>query len=201
MKQTFIISLLLCTIFAVQAQVKLESGLLIGGGKSNPSTSLYPDFAVFYNDYAVKNKFHFSLGYRFRLKPVNSRFFYDLDLNVGIRSFNHEYSEKNESAQWQFYSGSDQTYAHAALALAANYKIYKGLSVGAGVEPRYYFYQSGDKLVNPAIDIPIVTKLAYNFRFIEVGLAYKPTVFKSLKVGGVKSLRFNDWEISLYIPF
>lgn len=201
MKKSFITFVLLFTIIAVHAQVKLETGLLIGGGKGNTSESLYNDFAVFFKDYNVKNKLHFSLGYRFRLKPVNSRFFYDLDLNAGIRSFNHNYYHQNNSQEWEYHSGSAQTYIYGSFAGTANYKIYKGLSVGLGLEPRYYFFQSGDKAKSPAIDIPIITKLAYNFRFIEVGFAYKPTVFKALEVGGVKSLRFNDWQLSLYIPF
>lgn len=204
MKKYFIIIMFLSLVYPLSAQIKLETGLIIGGGKGSISHKLHPEIIGF----TKKNmdyKADFALGYRFRLKPVNSSFFYDLDVNAGIKLWgNDEYKrDANAPGEWLHdpYSDSDCTHIYASFAGTANYRIYKGLSAGVGIEPRYYFYQSGIKMDSPAIDVPVLAKLSYNFRFIELGLTYKFGVFNTLKNSYMDSLKFNDWQLSIFIPF
>ncbi|MDL2247229.1 hypothetical protein LJC05_00670 [Bacteroides sp. OttesenSCG-928-J23] len=202
MKKFFLFSVLIFLSFSLSAQTGLETGIVIGGGKGNISTDLHPGFSEF-TQLDMTNKVHFVLGYRFRLKPVTSSFFFDLDLNAGIKLWGYEpYAKSVDSSGGRAHSpGPDCTYIYGSFAATANYLVYNGLSVGVGVEPRYYFYQSGSEMNTPAIDVPVLTKLSYNFRFIELGFTYKLGIFNTLKNSYINSLRFNDWQLSVFIPF
>lgn len=226
MKHFLFLSLIVCGALTAQAQVKLETGLLLNGGTGSMKTTLNlppTDRSLMYSDF--KNKAAFSIGYRFRLLPQKSRFFYDIDLNIGGRLWGYDYyapliEAPNNGGYYYSNTHSPSTKAvYASLGATAGYRIYKGLSVGAGIEPTYYFYQShsmsgesndgtGDSFYyvggndkKRAFDIPLVGRISYNLRFMEVSLAYKHGLMNVVKNSQIKSGKFSDWQLSLFFPF
>ncbi|GEM_PF-295691 len=225
MRHLILFSLIFFGTLTAQAQVKLESGLLLHGGTGSMKATLNPPPADrVYSHSDFKNKASFSVGYRFRLLPVNSRFFYDLDLNIGGRLWNYDYSaplneNSHEGYYWGITHNSSTKGLFASLGATVGYKLYKGLSIGAGIEPTYNFYQShgitgdsndgtgnswyyigGNDKKRP-FDVPLVGRVAYNFKFMEVGLSYKHGLFNTVKNDQIKSGKFSDWQLSLFIPF
>lgn len=226
MKHYLFFSLVICSFLTAQAQVKLETGLLLNGGTGNMKTTLNPapaDRQLMFSDF--KNKAAFSIGYRFRLLPQKSRFLYDIDLNVGGRLWGYDYyapllEAPGEGGYYYSSTHSPSTKAvYASLGATVGYRIYKGLSVGAGIEPTYYFYQShairgesndgtgesfyyvGGNDKKRAFDVPLVGRVSYNFGFMEVGLTYKRGLANVVKNPQIKSGKFSDWQLSLFFPF
>jgi hypothetical protein len=190
-----ILFVLLCTLFgfSAKAQVKLESGLLIGGGQGTASNINVLNEKV---QYATDYKFHLSLGYRFRIKPVNKKSFYDMDLAFGLKNFVIGYTEIFGPGSSSFFQDDDVRF-YTSLALSYNYTVWKNLSIGAGIEPSYYLTAQ-----NPnKFDVPLIGKLGYNFKFVEINLAYKYGFTDVLKSERLSSGKFRDWQITLYIPF
>lgn len=82
-----------------------------------------------------------------------------------------------------------------------NYPVYKGLSVGLGVEPTYYFVSYEKNDMKRPLDVPFVGKIAYNFKFMELGISYKHGLMNVVETKDFASGRFRDWQVSVWIPF
>lgn len=82
-----------------------------------------------------------------------------------------------------------------------NYKIWKGLSVGVGMEPTWYLdTKIADNTIGDALDFPVIVKAGYNFKIAEVSLSYKygfETLYKGVIV---KEAAPRDLRLSVFIP-
>ena len=77
--------LLLFVALTAHSQILKNSGIIVGVGKGFASYDLPGycsgvDSPLNHSSSHFKNKIALELGYRFRLEPNNSRFFYDIDL-------------------------------------------------------------------------------------------------------------------------
>lgn len=198
MKKLFCL-LFLFTSLSAYSQTLKSSGIIVGAGRGVTSYSLPQSVADVpvsidkANSY-FKSKLALELGYRFRLQPTKSRFFYNIDLLAGYNR--HEYGAN-------FMLGKNPTYAgpsgtrdvfSASVAGAVNYTIVKGLSVGIGVQPTYSF--SGAK----AFDIPLFATVAYDLKYVELAFSYKQGLLTNDKVNPFENLRLSQWQFSVYVP-
>lgn len=185
--------------FSAHSQGLKNSGFIINVGKGHVSYDLpYSVAGVPPNiDYAnshFKSKLALELGYRFRLQPVKSRFFYDIDLLMGYNRM--EYAVNYMPIGDTSYGGSSgkQNNYSFSVAGAVNYNIIKGLNVGIGVQPTYYFHQA------QFFDAPVFAKVGYDLKCVELALSYKQGLTKSYKVTPFKNSRLSQWEFSVYVP-
>jgi hypothetical protein len=204
MKKTLFIIALLYFFNIVDAQVQLKHGLLIGGGKGSISTKIDPSYTninghtVGYTDY--KYKANVSLGYRFRLNQTASpKTFLDIDVYAGTKSITDFvwFQMPVDGIPIDAYGSSGtRLFTNFSIAATYNYRIYKGLSAGIGIEP--IFYIGGDK---KSFDVPVVCKAGYDFKYFELSINCKYGLMNSIKDDYLKSGKFNDWQIQLFIPF
>lgn len=197
MKIKFLLSITVFIALSIQiyAQRQTKSGIVISMGSGSLKTNVNSSFQ---GNSEADYKSNFSIGYRFRIQPLTIYpLFLDLDANLGMKSWHSSYGislieppKYEASSQYYFVSASG----------TLNYPVYKGLSIGAGFEPTYYFRQSGE---NSSVNfgIPVVGKIAYNFKFLELGLSYKYGLINTIKTDYMDSGKFQDWQLSVWIPF
>jgi hypothetical protein len=209
MKQKFTFLLLALLSTTAFAQVKLKHGLLLGGGAGTVNYLKYTagddlwngerTFDGFFTDY----KYSGMLGYKFRIKPLNRKTFFDIDLIASTKRIDYSVSSKpvGEQPRDNFYIvDEDYTYNSASLALGYNYQTYKGLYVGAGIEPLYCYQRMGTMTFNK-FDMPVFVKIGYELKFIDISVSCKKGITDMLKDEYVKNGRINDLQIQMFIPF
>jgi hypothetical protein len=83
-----------------------------------------------------------------------------------------------------------------------NYKIWKGIRIGAGVEPTFYWNTKyWDNLKKTAFDVPLVVKAGYDFDFMEVSLSYKHGLSPIIEgVGHAFEAKTRDVQLSVFVP-
>ena len=221
MKKILLILALIVSGMSANAQLS-QHGLVLNGGtgfidskndKSSPYVREY------------EYKFGVSAGYLLRFKtPAPKSFHYDIGVNLGVKSwksttyfknggdyggggygsgydygydpnygygydgygYDYGYSDiYGNRTKWRFFTSIDGT---------VNYSIIKNLSVGLGVEPTYYFRYN-------KFDIPIVAKIAYNFKAIELGITGKYGLMNVLDAAYLKSLKLREIQMYVFIPF
>ena len=185
-----------------------QTGLLVGGGSGNFSFGeIKPRENKSLRD--VDYKLNGFVGYRFRLHPFTScKAFVDLDASVGVKSWDYLYRPilKQQPSDnpniGGLYTASSSAYAcFASLGGTINCPVYKGLSVGAGVEPVYYFAGYEKEDMKHPFDVPFVGKIAYNLKFMELGISYKHGLSNVIETKDFTSGKFRDWQVSVWIPF
>lgn len=185
--------------FSAHSQGLKNSGVIFNVGKGNVSYDLpqtiegVPSTVDYGNSY-LNSKLALELGYRFRLQPVKSRFFYDVELLMGYNRMEYavNYMPMGDTA----YGGSsgEQNNYSFSVAGAVNYTIVKGLNVGIGVQPTYNFHQA------QFFDAPVFAKVGYDFKCVELALSYKQGLTKSYKVTPFQNSRLSQWAFSVYVP-
>ena len=198
MKRILLFLFLTCSACLVTAQKQVKSGLLINGGSGtiNPEFKLPLEDGIKFTE--ADYKMNLSLGYRFRFLNSFSvpSVFIDWDSYIGMKSWNSKYRRsfleppaKEISTQYYFIS----------TGASLNYRLYKGLSLGVGLEPSFVFFQEGEDNTRK-FDAPLLGKLAYDFGFMEIGVNYKHGLTNMIKSDLINSGKFRDWQISIFIP-
>lgn len=206
-KTTLLFLFLLFLSLPVGAQT--QTGLLVGGGSGSFS---YGGIKARYENMTLRDvdyKLNGFVGYRFRLHPFTScKAFVDLDASVGVKSWDYLYrpilkQQPSDNPQvGGIYFLSSSAYAcFASLGGTINYPVYKGLSVGVGVEPVYYFAGYEKEDMKHPFDVPFVGKIAYNLKFMELGISYKHGLSNVIETKDFTSGKFRDWQVSVWIPF
>ncbi len=194
----FVILFLTVCGLSLPSQGQTKSGLIISTGSGSINVDINPSYLGNTTFSEIDYKSNFSVGYRFRFHSLEiSPLFLDLDANLGMKSWQSLYGQSRMEPP--AYEASSQ-YFYFSTSGTANYPIYKGLSIGLGIEPTYYFSQSGESSKN-AFDIPVVGKIAYNFKIVEVGFNYKYGLMNVIKTDHIDSGKFRDWQLSVWIPF
>ena len=205
MRNHLILLFAICFMFSFYSQSQIKSGLLFQGGSGAIKAVMEPTYLESIISYDIHYKSNFSIGYRFRIKQPGTSLFYNLDANLGtkswqttVRSLNPRNDPSNPYDNILSKEESTQFYL-ASLSATANYSIYKGLNAGVGLEPAFLIMQtrSNDKF----FDMPLVVKLAYDLGPVELGINYKYGLFDLIKTDDIKSGKFRDLQISLFIPF
>ena len=210
MKKTFLVFIFLVCVYGASAQFK--SGMIISGGKGSLSNMKLSDEIINKSEVPFwlsrDYKFNAALGYKFRFQPKTMRFFYDIDLHLGVRQIKFEYSnfhyQYNEdgSLNWdsdtETYGASvSESCYYFSINPSWNYRIIKGLHAGVGIEPTFYSIDF-DKF---KFDTPLTARIGYDFRFIDVAFIYKVGLFNTMDPDYLSSGRFDDWQIQVFIPF
>lgn len=212
-----LVLVLLLLIFPFLGYSQLKSGLTLNFGydnitnyKPNPNTEFGKIVTDEDGKLTVTDKTSFSLGYKFRLQQKEKPYFYDFDVNLGVKNWSSKIAETyiwpdafgELKAYDQDRYESSNNYCYLSLGASFNYKIWKGLYAGLGLEPTWYFYQSGEKsAIDPAIDLPLKGSIGYDFKFIGLAVSYRQGIFNVIDVTSIQKGKISDWQVSLYIPF
>lgn len=189
---------------------QLRKGILFGGGSwGNIDAKANPVAIGKYKNIDNSFKSSFMLGYRFRLQHFDMPAFLDLDAVVGLKNWESSYrngdqgyipdNKPGDESQMGSY-GAKSNYVYTGISATANYYVYKKLSLGVGVEPNVWISKMGEDN-SKTFDMPLVTKIGYDFKFIEVGLTYKHSFINSVKSSYLDSAKFNDLQVSIWVPF
>ena len=181
----------------VWSQILKSSGIIVKAGKGeiayNTPTHIDNMDTDIKNSY-IKGKAALEFGYRFRLQPNKSRFFYDIDASGGYSKY--EYAMNflpKENTQYTGSSGSNVLLSFSLTGMA-NYNIFKGLNIGLGVQPTVYIWEK------KFFDIPLLAKVSYDLKYVELGFSYKYGLTRNYKVPLFKDNRLSQWQFSIYIP-
>jgi hypothetical protein len=167
-----------------------------------------------------------SIGYRWRFKmPALKSFHFDADAKVGSSFYsrtkfpqgdppaeipngeenNYWYSDGYYYGYGGFYSnyGYFGNFSNHTISISgtANYSFVKNLSVGLGVEPTFYFQpnKEGIKLIS-YYDLPVVAKIAYNLKFLEIGIYGKYGFINEFETWTMRSGKIREIQLSAFIP-
>lgn len=160
-KRLTILLLLLSGWLVTYGQTGRSSGLTIYGGKDMvsydmvpPSAGLPPfDTGKTYFD----SRFSLGFGYRWRLKPIDSRWFFDLAIIAGYHRYKYglSYLSPDEHITYAGNTGVCNLLS-VSLSGSVGYYLYKGLNLSVGVESAYYFYDKD------FVNVPVFARLGYD---------------------------------------
>jgi len=207
-KNYFIIFFLFIGNLSIFSQTK--SGLIIAGGTGFLSNlkegKRLQEILDMGGTKKNQYKFNVAIGYKFRIEPQNRSHFFDIDLYAGLKRFNSEYSYfgqgTTDDGQIIFNQRSGKasgTYYYFAFNPNYNYKIYKNLHLGIGIEPTLYYADGEGKW---KFDIPPMLRLGYNFKYFDMAISYKMGLLNVMKSSrNFSSGNLNDIQLQLFIPF
>jgi len=203
-RKVWLICMLFIGVISLNAQL-YQHGLILNGGlgrvdsKSDRLGDRWDD---------IEYKVGLSLGYRLRFnKPEPQSFHYDLDINAGVKGARvanwnkiYEFPSEDGYASAVGYGGfsGGAGFHYASIGFTVNYSLIKNLSVGLGVEPAYHFKAAE---IRNSFDIPVVAKIAYNLKFVEVGITGKYGLVNVFEMDYLKSGKIREIQLSLFIPF
>ena len=198
MKKIPLILALIISGMSVNAQLS-QHGLVLNGGTG------FIDLTIDKSSPYVKEyryKYGVSAGYRLRFKtPAPKSFHYDVDVNLGMNALKSKtygiMIPKNDEAKptpSNGYITTTQPRFFTSIDGTVNYSIIENLSVGLGVEPTYYFRYN-------KFDTPIVAKVAYKFKTLELGVTGKYGFMNVLDAEYLKSLKLREIQMYVFIPF
>jgi len=218
-KKLFVLLFLFSALYGYS---QIKSGIVIGGGMGSISNVAFPDgpyigldgIAVANMQWSYKYKFDVSIGYRFRVEPQNKPFFYDIDVNVGLKRLNTAYTggffelPKPEDASNEVekeYGYSDGNFQHIYYSFSVNptwnYRIIRGLYAGAGIEPTLYAKEDTQSDEKWKFDLPLTAKIGYDLKFIDLSISYKHGLFDTMEHRYLNPAKFRNWQLSVFIPF
>ena len=178
---------LFISVMSVSAQLS-QHGLVLSGGIGRVDAKIEKSVADLEE---ISHKFGLSIGYKFRFNtPIPKKFHYDLDINVGSKQVRTLAGFTNELSSNTFTS----------IGGTANYSLIKNLSLGLGIEPVYYFGIGSESRIKN-FDVPFVARIAYNLKFVEIGISGKYGLVKLFETDHLKSGKIHDLQLSLFIPF
>lgn len=196
-----------CVLFVTQciiAQSKITHGFNVNGGiGSIRGIEFLPEGKI--SDILELNgkgfidyKYNLALGYKLRLDNKEKPLFYDLDISLGMKKYEFDYRVLIEEDGFASYFGTsgDVSLFYLSLSPMANYKIYKGLYSGAGMEPTVLHAQG-----STMFDIPISARIGYNFKFLDVSFGYKHGLLSIVKnKEGFSKGKISEWSLQFFIP-
>ena len=147
-----------------------------------------------------------SAGYRWRLMPKEKPFFFDIDAfltykrakyKFGFLPENYDPSDPNK--KYDITPAIKDNYFSLSLSPSFNYKIYKGLYAGVGIEPTLYYIKKADS--HWKFDLPVTARVGYDFDFIDIAIGYKYGLFNSINSDYFSSGKMGCWQVQVFIPF
>jgi len=197
-KMKNIVLVLFMLLFTTSGYSQIRSGVIAGISDSWLDKGLV--LLGYGSQYGLKDgewkhKPSFTVGYGFQF-DVKKSFVIDAALLYHSRGVHVAYNST-------FTDFTDESKQLNVLSLngVVNYKIWKGLSVGIGMEPTWYLNTKiADNIVSNALDFPLVVKTGYNFKIMEVSLSYKYG-FESIYKGVItKEAVPRDLRLSVFVP-
>lgn len=193
-----------------------QHGLILNGGIGDVNSKIDKS-GESWSELGYKGSF--SVGYRLRYnRPSLHTFHFDIDVNIGTKVLKPVTYFKMGNMT----GGATPDY-FTSISGTLNYSFIKNFSIGLGIEPTYYFSRKipGDVLLSDSdgnlfesgfdssvyferknkFDIPVVAKVAYNFKVFEVGIYGKYGLINVLETEKFKNGKFRDFQLSVFIPF
>jgi len=207
------------SVISLDAQIS-QHGLLLNGGIGSVSSQTDKSKDEWTKlDY----KFGLSAGYRLRFNmPTLHSFHYDIDVMAGAKFFKPYTYFNTHSGNNYASSGATPDY-FTSISGTVNYTLFKNISIGFGLEPSYYFNNklpgTYGAILNPEqgyypgyfgsnterktkFDIPIVAKVSYNLKVVEIGISGKYGLTNVVqKPHSMKSGKNREIQLHLFIPF
>lgn len=193
--------LLLLLSFSICANTQtIKHGVVLGVSDSWLKTSDYPGggfgLSPGFENEKWKARMSFNIGYQLKY-DIKDRFVLDAAMLFNSRGVHVNIIKDNIEK-------ADETKRFNALALNGvfNYKIWKGIRLGAGIEPTFYWNTKyWDNLKKTAFDVPLVVKAGYDFNFMEVSLSYKHGLKPIMEgVGHAYKAKTRDVQLSVFLP-
>lgn len=141
-------------------------------------------------------KFHYHAGYSYR-----QYFKHKIALDI-----NALYGTQGTEYQWYIADSKrmDVTGKYVSLGAIASYECFKNLRVGLGADFAWYV----NKIKSPAtdntkshpIDIPIIARVSYSFKYLEIQLSYKQGTCDLMKSESFGRLTSRDLQLSIFVP-
>jgi hypothetical protein len=195
----------------------MKQGIVVSGGIDRLNFAYRPQATMVinkspYRAYSeAKGKFDLSAGYLLRLQSNEPQHvFFDFSANVGMRKWELSYlGAIDTSKPYSLVIQTVNNYNYYAyVGVIVNFHIYKGLNIGAGIEPSFIFAQDRtgeaslkEKKTSNKLDLPIVGRIAYDFGIFELGLKYKYGTLYAVETTYIRAGHFQDWELSIFVPF
>jgi hypothetical protein len=210
MKKTAFSLILVFSVLSLNAQTISQHGLVLNGGLGRVGTKSN-ELGVRWDE--IDYKVGLALGYRFRFnKPMPKSFHYDLDANFGVKGARVCHWEKIEwtdedgntySPAYGGYVGwsGGAGYHYTSIGFTANYSLIKNLSVGLGVEPAFFLKANYQDELKNRFNVPVVAKIAYNLKYVEVGISGKYGLVNVFEMEYMKPSKIREIQLSLFIPF
>lgn len=146
-----------------------------------------------------KGKFNYVFGYQYRL-PIKNRFSADFGLLFGNQKVDLSPTFSANGSPMDVITTLNPKYF--ALDLVANYALFTNLRLGAGISPSLYFDWGGTEknTKKHPMDIPIVGKVSYSFKYFDIQLAYRHGLFNLFENDKIDSMKSRSFQLSLFIP-
>ncbi len=191
----FIISVLIASTLFAQ-----EHGPIVGGsiGKLHEKTQ---SATYFFDGYQP----HYHVGYGYR-QHFNGKFALDAIALFGTQGTDYSFYEKGSTSVKMYGK-------YVSVGAVATYECFRNFRVGLGADLACYVDRIGDSPTEEsktpewlrnsrknAIDVPLVAKVGYSFKWFELQLTYKQgtcDLMRNDKIGKVTS---RDFQLSLFVP-
>ena len=206
MKKTIVIFVLFVIVMTLNAQIS-QHGLVLNGGLGSVNAEKIKS-GERRDEYSYK--FGIAAGYRIRLKkPELKSFHYDIDVTAGAKYLKAiSYGISGYDGFSSSRTGSTPDY-FASIGGTVNYSFIKKLGVGVGIEPTYFLkkdlpgtYLEGEsKERKTNFDIPIIAKIYYDLKWVEIGISGKYGISSVLEKTHLKSGKYREIQMSVFIPF
>jgi len=220
---------LFISVMAVSAQLS-QHGLVLNGGIGLVDTKLKPELSWDDYKYKAGISVGYRLRFN-KPTPKIFHYDLDVNSGIKfLNAFRYRpYTVSNNEVSDVIYLGSQGKREDLFISVGGtvNYSIIKNLSIGLGIEPVYFYkhrrhffktdlssvsYGYGDFEFegsglaeemdsNNKIDIPVVAKVAYEFKKFEVGITGKNGLVNVFQSPYLKSGRYCELQLSLFIPF
>lgn len=198
MKKSLMIILLSLVCVVVFAQEwKIRSGIIAGVSINQYQEKLLPSSSSWYS--LPDKKFSFHAGYQFQFQ-LKHRFSVDASLLYGQKR--GRMVSNYEVVPIPGYTDKFSRH-YIAMGGVINYNLIGGLKIGVGVEPTLHFRERilVENKIQSAFDVPLVGKLAYSFKHVDIALMYKHgTCNVARGIPDMKSARTQDFQFSIFIP-
>lgn len=202
MMNRFFKVLVLLLVAAAPCFAQSQSGILVGAGLGFESLSRnlnHPDYIVDRVQFHSNYKYNVQLGYRFRFESAkNDRLFFDVDPLLKLQTFRNTkfYPSLNDDIYRVSHVSAPDVNFQLALSPSVNYKLFKGLYAGIGVEPTWNMVTEGKHF-----DIPVFGRLGYNINgIIEFAVTYRQGFLNVIDDKAFTKGRTSDLNIGIYIP-
>lgn len=177
-----------------------QSGIIFGGGlgfETIAQNSQHKDMKngeLFDSSY----NYNFQLGYRFRFGDFpNAKLFFDIDPLIKLQTLKNKtfYLNTNEEYASVMVESHDINF-QLAVSPTINYKLFKTLYIGIGIEPTWNIVTEGK-----AFDFPVVGRIGYSFKGkVELALTYRQGLVNTVNKNLYKKGLLSDLNIGFFIP-
>jgi hypothetical protein len=127
------------------------------------------------------NQLNTVLGGRYRSNLIKKNFFYDLDWQPGYRKYKYKYI-RYPNGGFEYIPDGKEFPANISLEISMNYKVYKDIYFGAGVEPKYSytldFKPKSDITGKPnggnmKFSMPVLYRIGTDFKKTDMSISHK----------------------------